>query len=103
MVNKIAYVSGIIFIIFSALSGIINYELDTVMYLSTAPAKLIETSVLTAMLPFIVSAVLSFAVAVLISRARNLEAEKETETLETETQETETQTKEEIDFEETPT
>jgi TRAP-type C4-dicarboxylate transport system permease small subunit len=79
-------VFGIVFIVFSGLAAIINYELDTTLYSSAVPAIFIGLSVLTAMLPFIVSAVLSFAVAASISRTIKSKAEKETETQKTETQ-----------------
>jgi biotin transporter BioY len=68
------------------LAAVINYELDQVEYLATVPASLIETSILTAMLPYLVAAILSFAVAFLISRAIKSEAEKEPETQEKETE-----------------
>jgi TRAP-type C4-dicarboxylate transport system permease small subunit len=86
-------------VLFSVLVAIITYELDTVLYLTTAPAKLIDMSVLTAALPFITAAVLSFILGALVSRAINSVEE-------TEKQETETQTKpeeaEEANLEETP-
>ncbi|MGD0994457.1 MAG: hypothetical protein ABR909_02915 [Candidatus Bathyarchaeia archaeon] len=96
IINKIANVSGIIFIVFTVLAGVISYELSKVLYSSAAPTSLFEYSVVTAMLPFLVAAVLSFAVAFLISRALKSETEKEIET-----QKTETQHKQEADLEET--
>jgi TRAP-type C4-dicarboxylate transport system permease small subunit len=87
-------VFGIVFIVFSGLAAIINYELYTTLYSSAAPATLFEMSILTAMLPFLVSAVLSFSVAALISRTIKSEAEKEKET-----QKTETKTKQEAELE----
>jgi hypothetical protein len=87
-------VFGIVFIIFSGLVAIINYELDMTLYTSAAPAIFIGLSILVAMLPFIVSAVLSFAMAAIISRTIKSKAEKETET-----QKTETKAKQEADLE----
>lgn len=86
---------GIVLVIFSAFAGVINYELDKTMYLSTAPVLLIETSIVTAMLPYLVGAVLSLFVANIISRSMDSEEEEETEK---EAEKTEAQTKEEADF-----
>lgn len=83
---------GIIFIIFSAFAAIINYELDTTMYSSAAPALFIVMSLLTATLPYIVSAVLSFAVANITSKIEKPVPEKQQVT----------QVKQDVDFEETP-
>ncbi|MGA3289422.1 MAG: hypothetical protein ABSD42_04195 [Candidatus Bathyarchaeia archaeon] len=94
IINKIAIVSGIVFIVFTVLAGVINYELNKILgQVEAIPTSYIETSILTAMLPFLVAAVLSFATAFLISRAIKSEAEKETET----------QPKKDADLEETPT
>jgi len=71
--------------VFVVLSAAISYELYTTMYSSAAPTIFIEMSILTATLPFIVAAVLSFTVAILISRATKSEVEKEIETQKTET------------------
>jgi magnesium-transporting ATPase (P-type) len=79
IVNKIAIAFGIIFSIFSAVAGIVNYKLDTTLYSSAAPEIFIALTVVTAMLPFIVSAVLSFAVAALTSKPAKLVAELEPE------------------------
>jgi hypothetical protein len=76
------------------LVAIINYELDATLYTSAAPTLFIGLSILIAMLPYIVSAVLSFAVAAIISRTIKSKAEKETEI-----QKTETQAKQEADLE----
>ncbi len=84
---------GVVFVVFSGLAAFINYELDTTLYSSAAPAIFIVLSVLTAMIPFIVSAVLSFAVAFITSNAAKSVAKKEPET----------QTKLKVDVEETST
>ena len=94
IVSRIAKVFGILFIVFTVLAAIISYELYTTMYSSAAPATFIAMSILTATLPYIVSAVLSFTVATLISRAIKPDIEKETET-----RRTQTEAKEEADLE----
>jgi len=63
IINKIAKIFGIIFVVFSALAAVVNYELATTMYSSAAPAVFIALTVLTATIPFIASAALSFTVA----------------------------------------
>jgi len=70
---------GIIFVAFSGLAALINYELDKTLYTSAAPVSLIEMSILTAMLPFVASAVLSFSVSGVISRTTESKDEKETQ------------------------
>ena len=103
IISKIAWVSGIIFMVFTVLAAVINYELDKVLYLSTAPASLIDYSLLAAMLPFLVAAVLSFVVAAYSSQGAKSADEKEPEAQEKKTQETETQPDVEDVFKETPT
>ncbi len=70
--------------VFSALAAIVNYELTTTMYSSAAPATFIALTVLTATVPFIVSAALSFTVAFVTAKtsepAEEKEAESQTET-----------------------
>ena len=91
LVKKIAIVFGIVFIVFTVLAAVINYELSKVLYEAAAPASLFTYSVLTAMLPFLVAAVFSFVVAALSSQAAKSADEKETEAQEKKIQETETQ------------
>ena len=95
IISKIANVSGIVFVVFSGLAALINYEYFTTYYTSAAPVKLIEMGILMAMLPYVISAVISFAAAGLISRAMNSEAEKQTEM-----QKAEEEAKREADLEE---
>ncbi len=102
IINKIALAFGIVFIVFTALAAIINYEFDRVYYTAAAPAGITDYSILTAILPFLVSAVLSFVVYALISRTIEPEDEKETEEQEKETQQTETKPELEEVFNETP-
>ncbi len=70
---------GIIFVVFSVFAAIINYELDATLYSSAAPAIFIGLSVLTAMVPFIVAAVLSFAVAFITSKPAKAEPKTQAE------------------------
>ena len=42
IINKIALVFGIVFIVFTVLAAVINYELDKVLYSSAAPASFID-------------------------------------------------------------
>ncbi|MGA2385735.1 MAG: hypothetical protein ABSG33_04295 [Candidatus Bathyarchaeia archaeon] len=108
IVNKLSFLFGIVFIVFTGIAAVATYELDTVLYLSTAPAKLVYMSVLTASLPFIVAGVISFVVAIVTSNAINSESEsldaevharKEAETKAE--QEAKAQAEQEIAFEET--
>jgi len=80
IINKFAVVFGIIFTVFTVLAAVINYELNKVLYVPGTPASLFEYNVLTAMLPFLLAAVLSFVVAALGSQAAKSAQEKETET-----------------------
>ena len=68
IINKIAFIFGIIFIVFTVLAVVINYELSKARYVGAPPASLFTYSYLTAMLPFLVAAVLSFLAAFLITR-----------------------------------
>jgi len=68
IIKKIAFIFGIIFIVFTVLTAAINYELSKARYEGAPPASLFTYNYLTAMLPFLVTAVFSFAVAFLISR-----------------------------------
>ena len=108
IVKRIALVFGIVFIVFAGIAAVVNYELDTVLYVATAPAKLIDMSVLTAALPFIVAAVLSFMVEILSSSAisseaksQEAEAQAKQEAEEHAQREAEEQAEQEIAFEET--
>jgi len=69
IVNKIAKIFGFIFVVFSVLASIVNYELVTMMYASPPPASFIVLNILTATVPFIVSAVLSFTVAIVTPKS----------------------------------
>ena len=72
--------SGVVFTVFTVLAGIINYETDKLLYSSAAPMNFIVYTILAAMLPFLVFAVLSYVVIALSSREIKSEDEKRTET-----------------------
>jgi hypothetical protein len=69
IVNKIAKIFGFIFVVFSAFAAIVNYELVVMMYSSPPPASFIVLNILTATVPFIVSAILSFTVAIITTKS----------------------------------
>lgn len=78
IVGQIATAFGIAFIVFAALAGFITYEQITIQYESAAiPASLVQLSVLGAMLPFMLFAVLSLVVAGLSSRSAKEADEKD--------------------------
>ena len=62
IINKIAIVFGIIFVVFTVLAGVFNYEL--VRYCMSQPLlrAYLHIHYLIAMLPFLAAAVLSFTV-----------------------------------------
>ena len=107
IVNKFAIVFGIIFIVFTVLAAVFSYELNKVLYTSAAPSSLFYYSLLSAMLPYLLAAILSIVVAVLGSQAAKAAEEKEPEMQEKKKPETEMQEKEtrEVEdvFKETPT
>jgi len=85
--NKIAPVFGLVFIVFSALAGTINYELNKIQY-PGAPTNFLEISIVWAMIPYILLAVLSFVAAYLTSQEKKsaeTEMPSEPRTIPTET------------------
>ena len=92
-ISKIANMSGIVFLAFSALASFINYEIYTTLYSSAAPVLFIVMSILSAMLPFLACAAFSFTVAIIISRTIDSDMEEEAEI-----QESEKIAKQEADF-----
>ncbi len=61
--------SGIVFIIFAAIVAVLSYEIDLLQYTSAAPVNFIRLSVVASMMPYLVSAVISFVVAFLTANA----------------------------------
>jgi hypothetical protein len=80
IINKIAVVFGIVFVVFSVFAGLANYELNQIIYQVSAPVSFIEISIIEAMLPFLLFAVLSFLLAFIVSRAAKPETEKQPKT-----------------------
>jgi flagellar basal body-associated protein FliL len=71
------------------LAGVANYGYYNVAYSSAAPASLFIYSVLIAMLPYLLAAVISFLVFAFSLKEQELAAQKESKPQETETQEVE--------------
>ncbi len=70
IVGNIATCFGIAFVVYAALNAIITYEGIAVQYDITAvPASFVQISILNAMMPFLLYAVLSFLVVAFASRA----------------------------------
>jgi hypothetical protein len=70
-----------VFAVFTVIVAILNYELDTLIYTSAAPRNFIQLSIVAAMMPYLISAVLSFLVAFIVSSATKSANKKETEKL----------------------
>jgi ethanolamine transporter EutH len=68
---------GVVSIVFSAFAGLVNYELNKIQY-PGAPSNFIEISIVEAMIPFLLLAVLSFMVSTITSQAK-LAGEKMTD------------------------
>ncbi len=83
------------FIIFAAIVAVLSYEIDILQYTSAAPANFIRLSVVGTMMPYLVSAVVSFVVAFLTANAIKPADEKILET------QMETKPKQETDPEKT--
>ncbi len=87
IVSRIAMAFGIAFVVFAALAAFVTYEQITIQYQSNIPASIVQLSVVNAMLPFALYAVLSFVVARFSSRAtRENDKEESKVTVETEEQ-----------------
>jgi large-conductance mechanosensitive channel len=69
IVGKIATAFGAAFAVFAALTAILNYEAISIQYGTGVPASYVIVGILSAMLPFMLFAALSFIVASVISRA----------------------------------
>lgn len=77
IVSQIATAFGIAFIVFAALAAFITYGQLTIQYESSIPAGYVQLSVLGAMVPFMLFAVLSLVVAGLSSRSAKEADEKD--------------------------
>jgi hypothetical protein len=80
---------GVIFIVFTVLAGVTNYEYNIVIYSSEAPASLFIYIVLIAILPYLLATVISFVMFALISKEHKTAVEEEPKLKEPETQEIE--------------
>jgi hypothetical protein len=76
-VSQIAFAFGITFIIFAILAAIINYEINTLEY-TNAPTWFFQVNALSAMLVFLLLAVLSFIAAWITKRSAEKETSQET-------------------------
>ncbi len=70
---------GFAFVIFTAFTGVLNWQIDKLAYSSTAPSNFIILTIVAAMVPYLVAAVVSFIVAYMISNATKSTDEKRTE------------------------
>ena len=68
IIGQIAAVFGIVFVVFAALAAFLQYETLSLQYGNIAFSGLIQVIILTAMLPFLMLAVLSFVVSALAKR-----------------------------------
>ena len=87
--KKISLWFGVIFIVFTVLAGVTNYEYNIVVYSSAAPATLFIYSVLIAILPYLLATIISFVMFALISKEHKTAVEEEPKPKEPETQEIE--------------
>ena len=67
---------GVVFVVFAGLAAAMTYEYDKLAYTSALPSNFIATAIITSMLPYIASAVVSLTVAGIISRSLRLEDEE---------------------------
>jgi mannitol-specific phosphotransferase system IIBC component len=99
IINRIANLIGIVFVVFSVLAAVINYEYLITYYTTVPPAKFIEINILTAILPFLTAAVVSFITAGAIASSMRSDDEQKEEKVETEgTEETQEQAKQKAEF-----
>jgi hypothetical protein len=91
IVGKIAAAFGVAFVVFAALTAILNYLAISIQYGTDVPAGYVIVSILSNMLPFLLFAALSFIVALVISRAEKTPVKNE-ETLEEQATETKPET-----------
>ena len=84
IIKKFSLWFGVVFVAFTVLTGVTNYGYNHVVYTSAAPASLFIYSILIAILPFLLGAVLSFVVFAFSSKELESVAEKEIKPKETE-------------------
>jgi hypothetical protein len=83
IIRKFSLWFGVVFIVFTFLAGVTNYGYNHVVYTSAAPASLFIYSVLIAVLPYLLAAVISFVVFAFSSKELEPIAEKEPKPQET--------------------
>ncbi|MCW4017925.1 MAG: hypothetical protein NWF00_04500 [Candidatus Bathyarchaeota archaeon] len=69
IISQIASGFGIVFVVFAALEAFVNYQAITMQSAYTIPSGYLQVYILSAMLPFLLFAVLSFIVAAAIMRS----------------------------------
>jgi len=79
--HKISLGFGITFVIFAAITAIVNYLTDKVIYTTPPPLNYIVLSLTSSMIPYIAFAVVSFIVAFTTMKEVKMADEKETEAL----------------------
>ncbi len=89
IIKKFAEWIGTVFAIFTLIAAIINYELN-LMYNPAPPMSYFLISLMTAILPYLLGAVVLFLVAALSSQQDKLAVEKEMETEKTSTKSADT-------------
>ncbi len=78
IVGNIATGFGIAFVVYAALSAIVTYEnIATTYDIAVVPATFIQLSIINAMMPWLLYAVLSFLVVVFASRAEKGSSKEE--------------------------
>ena len=83
IVKKISLWFGVVFIVFAILTGIINYGYNHLIYNATAPSSLFIYSILIAILPYLLAAVISFVIYAFSSKTNEIETEKKIKQQET--------------------
>ena len=84
IIKKFSLWFAVVFIAFTVLTGVTNYGYNHVVYTSAAPASLFIYSILIAILPYLLAAVISFMVFAFSSKELESIAEKEVKPQETE-------------------
>ena len=69
------------FAVFTVIVAILNYQIDSLLYTSAVPKNFVLFSIVAAMIPYLISTVLSFVVAAFVSSAARSTDKKETEKL----------------------
>jgi hypothetical protein len=84
IIKKFSLWFGVVFAFFTFLAAVTNYGYNNVIYTSAAPVSLFIYSVLIAILPYLLAAVISFLVFAFSSKELESTVEKELKPQETE-------------------